>query len=351
MFKYAGLTSIILLLGTLGAPTAKAAQVVFHNGDRLSGTIISMRDARTMYFRSKITGDMRISWESISELYDDDLNMISIPDAPPPLVSPLTGINDSNDNRAVQTWTQSGTTKTMQDVSNARSTSGENTDLSGGEDDFKWSGRVNFGGQIDDGNTKNKAVTFDANIKARDNDNRFNFGGQANWEEEEGEETENDQMVFASYDRFLTDKYFIGGRLQFERDKFEDLDLRSRIRLHNGYQFFERDDLNLQIKAGGEYIHEKFSDDSTESDIAASWGLDYDQKFYENAFQIFHNHGLSVPVSDTDAFLFDSESGIRVPVGKHLTGTAQVDFDWDNAPAPGVREDDTSYSLKLGYEW
>jgi len=38
-------------------------------------------------------------------------------------------------------------------------------------------------------------------------------------------------------------------------------------------------------------------------------------------------------------------------VGTFLTGTAQVDFDWDNAPAENVREQDVTYKLKLGYEW
>lgn len=344
MIKYKALVPCLFLLGAMGISTAKADQVVFNNGDRLSGTIISMRDARTLYFRSNIAGDMRIGWGDVSELYDDNLNMIAIPEAPPPLVSPLTGINDS----AVQTWTQT----TEKGRPKTPAISGENsTETLEDDNAFKWSGRANLGGRLDDGNSRSKAVTFDADIKARDDDNRFNFGGKANWEEDEGEETDNNQMAFASYDRFLNEKYFIGGKLQFERDKFEDLDLRSRVGLYNGYQFYERDDLNLQIKAGSEYIHEKFNNGNTDSDIAASWGLDYDQKFYEGVFQLFHKHGLSVPVTTTDAFLFDSESGIRVPVGKHLTGTAQVDFDWDNDPAPGISEDDTSYSLKLGYEW
>ena len=72
--------SLIPVLALLGTP-AHADQVVFDNGDRLSGTIISMRDAKTLYFRSNIAGDMRIGWDKVVELYDADLNMISIPEA------------------------------------------------------------------------------------------------------------------------------------------------------------------------------------------------------------------------------------------------------------------------------
>ena len=109
--------------------------------------------------------------------------------------------------------------------------------------------------------------------------------------------------------------------------------------------------IHLKIKFGSDYIYEDFETGDVEENIAASWGLDYDQTFWENALTLFHGHTFDLPIDETEAFIFQSETGIRVPVAKSLVGTAQVDFDWDNAPAPGVREQDTSYSLKLGYEW
>ena len=56
-------------------------------------------------------------------------------------------------------------------------------------------------------------------------------------------------------------------------------------------------------------------------------------------------------MDDTEGFLYDGETGVRFPIAKIMTGSAQVDFDWDNDPAPGVKENDTKYSLKLGYEF
>ncbi len=331
---------IALSFSFLSLP-ALADQVNFKNGDRLSGTIISTRDVNTLYFQSAYGGDMRINWDQIESVFDQNMRPVVKPVAPSS-VSTLTGYNDAR----VETWTQNQiVTTSPQSAPSAPENLAEN------EDNFKWSGRVNFGGALEEGNSKSKSLGLDANLTARDAKNRFHFGGEANWEEESGQETENDPLGFGLYDRCVTEEYFVGGNLQFERDKFEELDLRSRIGLYNGYQFYEQDDLNLQIKAGAEYIDEQFTDDSSENDIAASWGFDYDQKFYEGAFQLFHAHNISVPVSNTVAFLIDSETGIRVPVGKHLTGTAQVDYDWDNEPAAGVQEDDTSYSIKLGYEW
>ncbi len=217
--------------------------------------------------------------------------------------------------------------------------------------DYEWTGRIALGGNLEDGNTHKKALTFDSETQARNEKNRFILGGDVNWASDEGEETENDQELYGEYDRFQNEKWFIGGRTRFTIDKIAALDLRQRYGLVTGYQFYEEERINLKAQVGSEYIREEFTNSGTEDDIAGTWGFDYDQKLFDNAIKIFHNHDLSVPLDDTDGFLFISETGIRVPIGEYLTGTAQVEFDWDNQPAQNVREDDTTYSFTIGYEW
>ncbi|NCC21262.1 MAG: DUF481 domain-containing protein [Alphaproteobacteria bacterium] len=221
----------------------------------------------------------------------------------------------------------------------------------GPDDPLEWSGRVNFGASLQDGNASKKDVTVDGKAEARDTLNRFIVGGEFNWAKEEGAVTENDRTAYAEYDRFLTEKWFAGTRVRFRTDELQKLDLRSKYGLFLGYQFFESDDLNLKARGGVDYIRERFEGAKDENDLAGTWALDYDQTFFEDAFTLFHDHDLSIPFDDTGAFLFESNSGLRVPVGQHLVGTAEIEFDWDNDPVPGVREEDTTYSLKLGYEW
>lgn len=119
---------------------------------------------------------------------------------------------------------------------------------------YKWTGRVGAGGTVQSGNSDSKTFFADADVKARDKLNRFGFGGEANWAEDEGEKTDNDQQIYANYDRFITEKWFIGGQQSLERDEFENLDYRSKTGAFLGHQFYEQDDLNFQIKAGPEYV-------------------------------------------------------------------------------------------------
>lgn len=318
--------------------TAQADWVMLTNGDRISGTIVS-QDTRQTILDSAVAGRVTIPAGQISSTHKGQAPRVLAREmrTGQPMTAPSPAPVAMAPTQPPQTDTSAPVAEPVQ--------AGQKPGV------YKWSGRVNAGGQLQNGNDESKSITADAEIKARDQKNRFSFGGEVNWAEEDGDETDNDQQIYGEYDRFITEKWFVGGRQSLERDEFEELDLRSRTGLFAGHQFYERDDLNLQVKAGPEYIYEKFDNGDTENDVALAWGLEYDQKVFDDALQVFHNHNLSTPFSDTDAFLFDSATGARVPIGDNFTASAQVDFDWDNDPAPGVKEDDTTYGLKLGYEW
>lgn len=340
------LAAACCIIGTVGP--ASADQVFLKNGDRISGRATDINNSQALIFESAFGARMAIPWRNVVAVYDDqgqpmrteNVPLLTAP-APGPAGLPRQQVETVEVVRAVPA-------EPTQIVDNSPAADIAEEDKKEG---FKWSGRANLGGNLQDGNTNKKSVNFDAAVKARDEKNRFRFGGDAMWASDEGVETDNEQSLYGEYDRFLTEKWFVGARQSFKIDKIAELDLRSRSNLSVGRQFYERDTLNLQAELGGEYIQESFSDGTEENDIAARWGLDYDQKFFEERLQVFHKHNFSLPVSDSSAFLFESESGLRIPLGYGIIGTGQIDFDWDNDPAEGVRAEDTTYSAKLGYEW
>ncbi len=216
---------------------------------------------------------------------------------------------------------------------------------------IEWSGRINFGGFLTDGNTNKKAVSLDGRTEARTEKNRYRAGAEMNYAKDEGEETENEYLIYGEYDHFINDKLYAGTRVSYRSDDIADLDRRIKVGPYVGYQFYESDPLNLSTRVGLDYINEEFANGESEDSAALSWGVDYDQKFIEDTIQIFYKHDLSVPTDEVDGFLYDGETGVRFPIAKVLVGSAQIDFDWDNAPEAGVKEEDVKYSLKLGYEF
>jgi len=131
--------------------------------------------------------------------------------------------------------------------------------------DLKWSGRINVGGLLTDGNTSRKAVSVDGRTEARNKKNRYTAGAEFYYAEDEGEETQNEYIVYGEYDRFVNEKLFYGGRVSYEVDDLADLDYRLKVGPYVGYQYYESEPLNLSTRLGLDYIREETGDGETKT--------------------------------------------------------------------------------------
>jgi putative salt-induced outer membrane protein YdiY len=308
--------SFLLVLFALILP-AKAETITFTNGDRLSGNVVG-NTMSGIRFQTNFGQEVFIPYEQIADSAAPQPEQISavVPAAPAP-----------------------------EEVASIEPAAGPATGVD-------WSGSVNLGGNLQDGNTQRSAFVLDSEATARRKDDRFKASLDYNVSEEGGTNTEDEITLEGVYDYFFSPEWFANSNLKFQRDKISNIDLRSEFGLGIGHQVYETDPLNLQYILGLSYIREDFTTPTDrEENIALSWSYDYDQKFFDDNLTLFHNHGLDVPIDETDAWLFDSETGLKVPVAQKLDGTLQVDYDWDNAPAIGIEEDDITYKATLGYSW
>ena len=216
----------------------------------------------------------------------------------------------------------------------------------------KWTGRVNVGASIQTGNTEQEAFNLDTTVKAKWEDiHRASIKAEYNRESEDDKTTEDNKEILLQYDYFFRPTIFTNTSLKLEQDDISDIDLRTTVGLGIGHQHFESDALNLQYILSATYLNEEFENGQSDNSFAAKWSLDYDQKIWDDVFQIFHEHELLVPTDETDSFIFDSKTGLRIPLKKGLVATGEVEFDHDHNPPLGVKKNDTTYSAKLGYEW
>ncbi len=216
----------------------------------------------------------------------------------------------------------------------------------------KWSGNANLGATIKSGNSDNSALNGDASAGARWEDQRAGIKADFNQEESNDTDTVDNKSISGTYDYFFAPKWFWNVSGGLENDEIALLDLRSIASTGLGYQMFESDNLNLKFVAGPGYIDEDYSTGAGESSATAHWALDYDQKFMEDLFRVFHNHTLLSPFEDmSGAYIFNSKTGVRLPIRAGIIATAELDFDHDHDPAAGTKSTDRVYALKLGYEW
>lgn len=215
---------------------------------------------------------------------------------------------------------------------------------------YKWKASIDAGLNIDSGNSDEQEYLIDAKLQARNLKNRWTLLLDSDFNRKNNKEIENDHTLDLLYDRFVNEKWFYGARSKFEVDKVVDLNLRSRIGPILGYQVFDRDDLELILRAGPEWTYQNYEDTDSENNVSVYWALDYEQDLF-NPVRIFHNHEISAPFDSLDSFLFESDTGFRIPLSEHIRVTAGVEFDWQNDPPQAVRKQDLTYSVKLGYEW
>lgn len=352
---------LLLLTITVTPPfsAAEAARLTLRNGDTLSGTIAGATGLDVLQFRTPY-GVINVPWEDVARLRNDNGQDIEIPAAEHDPAQEYRSPAERS-RRYLESLAETPETAEMPAPEQQPEQQPERQDQQPEQEartlwGADWSGRANFGAGLQSGNSDQSNINADAHLKAKweatgQETIRARLDAEYNREKDEGELTIDNRAAKGALDFFMSEQWFINTNLGFKQDEISNIDLRTTIGVGIGHQAYERDDLNLQYIIGASYLRDKYENGDSEDDIAGKWSLDYDQKFYEDFIQIFHNHELLVPIDTTDAFLLDSATGLRVPLRKGLIGTAEIQFDWDNDPAPGATEEDTIYSLKLGYEW
>lgn len=216
----------------------------------------------------------------------------------------------------------------------------------------KWTGNIYAGAALSDGNTDEKTASVDGKIQRHHGDHRYGAYAEYDFQESNGSRTADERELGGFYDYFFAPKWFLNSKISLEQDKVNDLDIRSSAGLGIGHQAFDRDDLKLKYIAGVDHLHEEYNNKDATDTAAGRWELGYEQSFKGDAYRLFHNHEVLFPFDDgPKAFILDSETGIKLPISGGITAAAQVDFDWDNDPAAGLKEQDTKYSVSVGYEW
>lgn len=339
MFKK--IIGLALIQMTLVSSALAKDTLYLKNGDQITGSVTSHNEyfvrMNTKYgpLRIPVADLQTVNIENQTKQSGVDNAIAESQIAPKPMVPTISSL--------------SVPATAIEDTSNAETVVSieEEKGLWGAE----WDGNVNIGANLKTGNSDTTSIAADGEINAEWQKHRARLEAEYNFEEDNDDRTVDNRSVTLGHDYFFVEKWFIGSEATFQQDDIDKLDWRTILSTGLGYQPYKRDDLNLKFVLGPGYIKEEFEDGSGDSSATANWDLDYNQKFYDDLFRLFHNHDLTVPTDDFDSYIFQSESGVRVPIRRGIVASGQIDFDWDNNPAAGTVEDDTTYAVKLGYEW
>lgn len=210
-----------------------------------------------------------------------------------------------------------------------------------------WRGQGQLGAFRSTGNSSNTGLTAGLELERVGIDWRHKLTALADYQRSNGVTTR-EQFLFAyepSYD--LSDRLFLYGLAQYERDRFQGFSARYSASGGLGYRLIESDDMTLSVRGGPAWRRTERLNGVTDTRIAGRAALDFD-------WQIAENVKLT---EDASAFLqsgnstYISTTGIVAGFSDDLSARVSYSIEHDTNPPPGAVGTDTLTRVTLVYDF
>ncbi|MGD2137128.1 MAG: DUF481 domain-containing protein, partial [Gammaproteobacteria bacterium] len=308
---------------------------------RLVGTVLGGKEG-VLDFETSFAGVLKVRWDQVSELQTDaPLRLLLGNDE----ILDITMVRESGEELLVGSGEDVLRPLNRADVV---AVNPESWQLGEG---FKWTGRINLDLKSEHGNTDTDEMEADGEMRFRRPHDRAILLGQYEKNRSSGELTSNNWDASGNYDYFIGEKFYTGAKLRLEHDAFSDLDLRTTIGPHLGYQFYESEAMNLNMDAGPLYVNENHIDSPDDDYVAFGWNFNFDRFLIPERMQFYHRHNGLQDAADTDNTVIDSWTGFRFPLYAGIVASTEAQVNYDGGAPDDVDKTDTTYRVKLGYQW
>lgn len=337
------LVPVVLVFATalfVGSP-ATADELIMKDGSRLMGKVMK-EDGGVVDFKTSYAGTIKVKWSEISELITDEPITVLLKNK-----ETREATHAKNTEAGVVLADESGTTETIP-ASEVAYVNPEPWRLGKG---WKWSGNVNVDLNYERGNSDKDEYHGDWTTTLRSLDDRFIFSGDYEREKSNDILTDDNWRINGRYDHFVNEKLFYGATLGVEHDRPADLQRRTIVGPLVGYEFYESTAMNLNVAGGPMYVNEEFYDTDNRDYLALGWVVDFDRFLIPGRMQFYHRQRGLLEPGDTDNLVWDAWTGFRFPIYAGIVATTEVLLEYDGGANEGVDDTDTTYNVKLGYQW
>lgn len=323
------------------AGRAAADEILFLNGDRLTGKIVSA-DGGKLTIKTETAGEVTVDLAKVKTFSTDEPIVIKSGDTT--LTSKVTGGADGT----VQVVPVAGGSPqviALKDVAKIN------------PPPVKWTGSFVANALITTGNSETENFGLSLGAVRRTEIDRitlgaaYYYGRQLNKATDQKETTVNNWFILGKYDYFLTKQLYLYGGARVEQDEIADLDLRLTIGGGVGYQWYETPTFNLSTEAGLAWIYESFKNDGTDDHMAARLAYHVDWTPYKT-IKLFNNlewlPSLTDPIGD---YNLNADVGLRATVYEGFFAEAKIELRYDSIPAPGAKKEDVRYLLGVGWSF
>ena len=326
-------------------------EVLFKNGDRISGTIETM-DAGKMVIKTKVAGKITVDMKDVKTFSTDTPIAVRLKDSKTTVTQKV----DTGPEGTVALAAGGALAPQPVDLGNVKS-------LNFKED---WTGNIVAGGALVRGNTESETLNIAIHmVRATEIDRMivdagFLYGRQR-FETATGSkvsETQNDWFIGGEYDYYLSKQFYVYGNGRVERDTIAGISLRVTPGVGVGYDWFKSPNHNFHTEAGISWLYRDYShvppgQSSTEEAPAVRLAYHYDRKLNSKVL-VFHDVEYFPGLDSITDYFFRANIGIRTALtdtDNKWFGEFKIQEEYDNKPAPGKGRNDTQFMLGVGYNF
>lgn len=338
-------TRMVVILAVLVSTVvpALADEVIFLNGDRLTGKIVSAA-AGKLILKTDAAGEVTIDLAKVKTFSTDAPVVVKKADETPPVTTKVEPGTDGQ----VQTQPAPGVATQPVPISQIAVI---NPPIP------EWHGSLALNGLFTSGNTETEQIGFIATLSKRWEHDRvtfgagYTFGRQKDPDTDEKVTTVDYGRILGKYDHFFTKKFYGYALAKAEHDGVADLQYRLSPGIGVGYQWFETETFNLATEAGVSYIYEKFERQDATDFVAArlAYAVDWTPV---SPLKLYHSLEYLASFEDfTGDYLINLVAGAKLKITKAFFGDFRYEYAYDSTPARGREKSDTRILVGVGWEF
>jgi putative salt-induced outer membrane protein len=217
--------------------------------------------------------------------------------------------------------------------------------------DGRWRGALGAGLSASSGNTESVTYTFNGDIvKQRPWDKISGYLQGVYGRRDVDDRTEraaDQQRGGLLYNRDYTERRFVFGALDLERNKLINLNLRSVVATGIGYHMIKRPDLTFDVSTGPAYNQEHYSTATREG---IEWLLAEESTHaFSPTVSLRQRLALYPSLKESGEFRAVFDAGLVFKVARQWNATVTLNNRYQSNPLPGVKQNDLLLVTGLQY--
>ena len=321
---------------------SRADEVVFRNGDRLTGKIVKMTDGK-LTIESALVGTVTVNFTDVATFSTDDPIPLHLTDGTvvnQPVRAGEEGRIAIPGNEVLQ-----GQSVAIADLVSVNPPP---------KPPPKWEGHITAGVTVTRGNSETETGSLDVGMSRRSEKDRttlgagYRYGKQKDTDTGAKEKTVDNWFASLKHDHFFSEKLYGFGTGRVERDNIANLDLRTIVGAGAGYQWVETDRTEFSTEAGAVLRREEYGGaGGTESDLAAHLAYNFQQTLNEHV-SFLHGVTYYPAFDDPSDYFLTAQAELRARITEALFASGKVVMNRDSTPAPGAKKTDLLYLFGVG---